>query len=518
MRHRFAALVGASVLALATGALASPALGENADDVKAPFVTQKSPPNSPSAFECLAAGDPTADVKLDCDDPFPNNEPNVAVDPNDAAHAVVSSNDYGSCCDQYYTTFDGGKTWSTGNMSTRGPNVIGSDPITVFDPKHDTVVHVSINFKASSGIPAVNGDIVASVSTDGGLSWKVPTVLGQGLGAHLFSDKEDATVDTDPTSEFYGRIYVTWTGFAGDAKRTLESPIMMAYSDDGGTTWSTPAEISGSSATYCTYQVDGPAGECDEDQASAPRVGPGGVLYVAFMNEQNSAAWEPGDQFEDQYLLVTSSDGGASFSDPVHVVDLEDGTRDYPQNVDGRQTLTGLQVRVWGAGTLAVDPSSGRLYLAYSDNSAGTHDVDHPVTRSEVYVVSSADGQTWSSPSMVDSDANESWFPWIDVAPDGTVGVLYNDRRPANTYVAELAEGAPGSFAATQVSQALSHPDDSAFFKARIPECPDCATFHGDYLGLDYGSDGVANVAWTDMRDTDPAYDGYQQFIYFARR
>jgi hypothetical protein len=68
------------------------------------------------------------------------------------------------------------------------------------------------------------------------------------------------------------------------------------------------------------------------------------------------------------------------------------------------------------------------------------------------------------------------------------------------------------------VSQAASHPDDSAFFQAGIPECPDCATFHGDYLGLDYGSDGVANLAWTDMRDQSPDIDGYQQFIYFARR
>jgi hypothetical protein len=43
-----------------------------------------------------------------------------------------------------------------------------------------------------------------------------------------------------------------------------------------------------------------------------------------------------------------------------------------------------------------------------------------------------------------------------------------------------------GGFTTTVVSQATSHPDDSAFFNAEIPGCPDCATFHGDYLGLDY--------------------------------
>jgi len=518
MTSRIRTVLGASFLVIAIASIGSTASAEDAGDAKHPFVTNKTPPNSPSTFECTASGNPSADLNLDCDDPYPNNEPNVAVDPENPLHMVASSNDYGSCCDQYYTSFNGGSTWQTGNMSRRGPNVIGSDPITVFDPKHDTVVHLSLNFKLSSGIPAVNGDVVSSVSTDGGLTWKVPNVVGQGLGARVFFDKEDATVDTDPASPYYGRIYVTWSGFYGDAQRYLSSPILMASSDDGGTTWSQPRAISGSNPTYCTFQTDGSAGVCDEDQASAPRVAPGGTLYVAFMNEQNSAAWEPGEQFEDQYLIVKSTDGGRTFSNPRHVVDLEDGDRDYPLNVDNRQTLSGLQVRVWGAGTLAIDPTSGRLYLSYSDNSLGVRDVADPVTRSEAFVVTSADGTTWSAPTLVDPDANESWFPWIDVAPDGTVGVIYNDRRPGDTYVAELAEGPWGGLTTTVVSQAASHPNDSAFFKADIPECPDCAVFHGDYPGLDYGSDGVANLAWTDMRDQSPDFDGYQQFVYFARR
>jgi hypothetical protein len=521
VNFKFRILTGTSVLVLATIPLAAgPAGAGEGDDVKEPFVTLKSPPNNPSAYECTATGDATSDVNLDCDDPFPNNEPNLAVDPDNPLHMVASSNDYGSCCDQYYTTFDGGQSWQTGNMSTRGPKVIGSDPITVFDPKHNTVVHLSLNFKGNSGtLGATNGDVVASVSTDGGLNWQVPSVIGQGLGARLFFDKEDATVDTNPSSPYFGRVYVTWSGFYGSAQRYLSSPILMASSDDGGYTWTTPKAISGSNAQYCTFQTSGPTGVCDEDQASAPRVGPDGTLYVAFLNGQNSAAWEPGEQGENQYLVVTSTDGGATFTAPVHVVDLEDGDRDYPLNVDGRQTLTGLQVRVWAAGTLAVGAVDGTLYISFSDNRLGVHDVDQPVTRAESFVVSSSDGgQSWSAPSIVDADPNESWFPWIDVAPDGTVGVVSNDRRPGNTYVAELAEGSPGAFSSTVVSAELSYPDDSAFFQAGIAECPDCATFHGDYLGLDYGSDGAANIAWTDMRDTSPDFTGHLQFVYFARR
>ena len=115
-----------------------------------------------SQFECTAtAGKANKNVNLDCDDPFPNNEPDIEVDPANPQHMVASSNDYGSCCDQYYTTFDQGQTWSTGNMSTepatsQGP--IGSDPVTVFDRKHGMTLHASLNF-------FLNGDFTDRKST-----------------------------------------------------------------------------------------------------------------------------------------------------------------------------------------------------------------------------------------------------------------------------------------------------------------------------------------------------------------
>src|SRR6478672_10076390 len=60
-----------------------------------------------SQFECIATSG-GANTKLDCDDPFPNNEPDVAVDPVAPGHVIASSNDYGTCCDQFYTTFNAG--------------------------------------------------------------------------------------------------------------------------------------------------------------------------------------------------------------------------------------------------------------------------------------------------------------------------------------------------------------------------------------------------------------------------
>ena len=61
-------------------------------------------------------------------------------------------------------------------------------------------------------------------------------------------------------------------------------------------------------------------------------------------NQQHAAAWESPNEFENQIMVVRSTDGGVHWSNPVHVADLEDGGlesisfTDYPSNVDGRAT------------------------------------------------------------------------------------------------------------------------------------------------------------------------------------
>ena len=57
------------------------------------------------------------------------------------------------------------------------------------------------------------------------------------------------------------------------------------------------------------------------------------------------------------------------------------------------------------------------------------------------------------------------------------IGILHHDRGGSNgaLYNASIAEGMTG--------------------------CENCTTFHGDYINVAYGSDGKANMAWTDMRD-----------------
>jgi hypothetical protein len=531
------ALLAALVLVIGPASVAGarPALPElgmagkrSVDTDMAGFDKQHGPH---SALECVATAT-GPNVKLDCDDPVPNNEPDIEVNPVNPQHMIASSNDYGTCCDQFYTTFDGGKTWATGNMSRENPGKTGSDPVTVFDRRHGVAIHSSLNYNLqhAAGTEACDGDLVVSISADGGLIWAPPVVVDDGVGCdlsktQLFNDKEWIVADNNPASPWYGRVYVTWSKFESHDGVYASSAIWESHTDNGGQAWSTPHAISGSNAALCTFQSDGPAGVCDENQFSVPTIGPGGTVFVAFQNSQNEALWEGPDEFDDQYLLVKSTDGGQTWSSPTFVAGLEDGADDYPTNVNDRQTLTGYQVRVNSAGNIVASPTDGKLYLVFSDNRNGLRESANPVTNTDVFLmVSTNGGATWSSPARVDAGAGDQWFPWVEVDPTtGSIGIVYHDRGAANgpLYNTSLAEGPAGALVKTVASTAASHPTESLFFKAGVTGCEACATFHGDYIAVAYGSDGVANLTWTDMRDfvaSGPFGTGYAQFIYYARR
>jgi hypothetical protein len=463
-------------------------------------------------------------LNLDCD-PKPNNEPEVAVDPADPLHAVVSSNDYDSCCDGFSTTFDGGLTWRTGDVSSLAPDRFGSDPVTSFDRRHRVVLHASLSFTRPGGIPMA-GDVVVSASRDGGVTWGRPVVVAVGQGGasdpvSVFNDKEWMATDTNAASPHYGRTYVTWSRFTSRAGLETESPIWEAHSDDGGSTWSEPHEISGASTEFCTFAAVRP-GRCDQDQDSNIAVGPDGTVFVAFQNFQHDKVWQAPDEGDSQYLVVRSTDGGRTFSAPVHVADLENGRLDYPANVKGRPTLTGTQVQVNSAGNLAVDRRTGALSLVFSDNRAGRHG-EHPVTDVNVYLMTSPDGVRWSGPIPVATGPGDQWFPWAAVDPgSGDLAVVYNDGDAKNPgrYGVSVARGRPGAWRTSVLAPALSDLGRSLFFWANVPGCEHCATFHGDYIGIDFGSDGRMWAAWTDMREvmTLDGRTGHEEHIYLSRR
>jgi hypothetical protein len=470
------------------------------------------------------------------------NETSIAVDPNDPKHIVVGYNDYRTGTPVgggFSTSFDGGKSWHDGLvthplLTAPGdfpdfvePPIGTGDPAVGFRKTANTAHQITIGFSASF---CENG-IFSHNSPNGGISWARPIVsTGAGIVAYwpyafdcsVVLDKEYVAVD-NTGGPHDGRLYVTYTRFFFEGGASyLESPIYLAYSDDGGASWSDAGEINSSSADLCEYQEDTTGGtgpgatgpdattyDCDENQFSYPVVGSDGAVYVHFFNEQNESEWSGPSEFDDQILVVKVDPDTFDVDGPFQVDMLSDGVTNYPLSpFNGRQTVCNGGWRLNAAGNIAVGPND-ELYVTWADNrngdefpagtfvsasdgscSGGLH------TSTDVFVSKSTDGgETWSEPMRVTKDPanSDNWFPWVAVSNDGRVGIVYYDRRLSdNSTTATDAWIALSKDGGKTWKESRASEKSSNFFTAFFGT----PSFIGDYNGLAFAGKN-AMPFWT---------------------
>jgi hypothetical protein len=440
----------------------------------------------------------------------PQNEQNIVINPANSQNVVTSANDYRYGFRAYiYFSTDGGNTFSNvilphWDPATGGKGLFkhvqaGGDPVLAFAPD-GTLYYSALVYDFSFANRTPSGVAVA-VSHDGGATWGDPVMVHYESSNDFFNDKEWIAAGSG------GTVYVTWTLFKSNRGHGyISSNIVESVSHDFGATWSDPIAVSDRAHPF--------------DQGSSPAVAPDGTLYVAYEGNQAS------DIFRDQIVLARSTDGGQTFTN-IELGRVYDDVGCYPTNVaQGRARLSFEQFRINSFPSLAIDPTTGELAIAWADDqsnpgcAAGAASFSGS-TNNQVKLVTSANGTTWTAPLMITSGADKA-YPAVG-ANSGRIVVGYytrdyspvptaGDRSCGRGFLDDSDTGFPASgvhyidLAPVCLDYAFSSSTDNYASETRVstqssnPYIEFAGSFIGDYTGVAVDAAGGAHTVWTDFR------------------
>src|SRR6266581_1195795 len=359
---------------------------------------------------------PFANVRVSHDTYLAHSEPMLAENPKNPLNLVGGSKFFIDPAHYifqigYFTSFDGGCTWSDGGLLPGfEKNVTTSDISFTFGNHNDVYAAVLYAGEGSQG----KSGIAVSTSTDGGITFGNPVNLFEARADQIFNDKPWIVVDqtNGPDS---GNIYVVWSydhnGNCGDGNNCSEE-LAFSRSTDGGKSFS-PMRLVEGNAPFCTNATTGrPAHStrCDAAQGAIPVVEPGGTLAVAFPYIDLMSGPIP-----TRLRLTTSPDGGTTWTTPALIATIHDIVGPFPPE----------RYRNLSLPAFACDLKTGQLYITWSDKGYGDADI--------LFSTSKDRGQTWTTPIRVNDDplrngANQ-FQPQMVVAPDGVISISFFDTR-----------------------------------------------------------------------------------------
>jgi hypothetical protein len=429
-------------------------------------------------------------------------EPDVAVSPlnSDIAVAVAHDGRYpdgGAVGIEYSWTHDGGASWHhqplPGVTTTTGGRTWtrASDPVAAFAP--DGAVYVStLVFDAGC-----NSGVVVSKSSDGGRTFAAPTVAHRSSDCAISDDKNWLVVDAGAKSPHKGRLYQFWTPFLTDMFGNADgSPQAVVWSDNGGSTWSTPVNVSAPHANT---------------QNSQPMVRANGTIVDAYIDYGPNSSAE-GPEVGDLRAAVRGQ------AVPHHLVRPTAAATTYPVlttrvSTDGGTTWKagGTVTRDLGNGppdfrcclpSTTIDASTGRMYAAWNSIDA-----------TMVKLSSSTNGVTWTAPVVVNAPDPALLGVSADVSAwGGTVAVSYGLTNKNTTkgrfgrqFLATSRDGGTHFLTATAVGPQINYA-----YAAQAG-----GIFPGDYIGSAMSPSRLYAV-WA--VSSAPPVDGaaYHQVLYGA--
>ncbi len=358
-----------------------------------------------------------------------HSESDLRVDPTHPAHLIgsskwfVSPEGYNHLLG-FYESFDGGTTWPVqGHIPGYEGWTDNTDPVGAFDGfgnYYEFILAYQFFYNADGAHnftvgtsqepnPRQPAEVVAVAVRPHGAttatSWITshsghPDFVATYDSVGNEPDKQWITIDTNPTSPHYNRIYVMWVDF-----HFLTPVPFVAFADarrDGThTDWSAPIPL--------PMGAMHPQG----DTYLLPHVDPTGAVYTTLTN------FNPAKSFCCvSIILDKSTDGGNTWTVASTVIqNVTPPPLIYPNTTfrDGIEDTLGV-------GSTLVN-GHYPLYVAWEDFSAGVDNV--------ILSASSDGGSTWSAPIQVNDNASpvDAFQPNLTVAADGTVSVNFYDRR-----------------------------------------------------------------------------------------
>jgi hypothetical protein len=259
--------------------------------------------------------------------------------------------------------------------------------------------------------------LLASTSTDGGLSWTDPVEVIRDLDANVFNDKQSITADPNLASH----VYAVWdrlvfptseraSVIAGFRASSIRGPVWFNRTTNGGTSWEQPRPI------YDPGQNDTTIGS-----QIVVLPAPDGTLVNMFAEDRND---NKGGLRGLNVRVIRSGDRGQNWSGPIQV--------DRLQTIGVTDPESGAAIRTGDIlPDIAVNATNGRLYAVWQDARFSGFQND-----SIAFSQSLDGGLTWSSPVKINktpdrpNDLNEQAFTAsVDVAADGTISATYYDFR-----------------------------------------------------------------------------------------
>src|SRR5215813_10105204 len=317
----------------------------------------------------------------------PDNPDQICVAFNDSRSAT-SNNFSGLSC-----STDGGTTF-TRVTKTNGQSPFANtfgDPVVLFHQPSQTWLTVWIDANAGCTL----GGYKSTTPTDPN-SWTHFCVH-----SGISDDRESGYADNNPSSPFFGRLYVSCNDFG------QQEQIRSTFSTDGGATWSNPVNVNNTFIRNVQITADKVTGD----------------VYIAGMDENGGNGCTSGCGSSRNNKIYRSTDGGVTYTN----------TYTGPSFVGPCRSAAGFFCDMYANPAYWRHMGWGQV-AAYNQVVHYDYAAKNGSDPGDVFYIRSTDmGVTFSAPFQLNANTEPTkaqWEPNLSVSDAGTLFATWYDETP----------------------------------------------------------------------------------------